>query len=136
VTVRYERPRDGTVHERPFATTKLDLGDRDALLARAARHEQQARTLRAMAASQPPAAEKRAVRVPRVVFEGIEAVRRDGRTNMLDHPVVAELARELGFHDAARWVRENRALYAQAVFHGFEVADETGGDELPHPKEN
>jgi hypothetical protein len=75
------------------------------------------------------------VPVPRSVFDGIEAVRCDGRTNMLDNPVVAELADELGFPDAARWLRANRALYAQAVFHGFEVTDETGGDEPPQPKE-
>jgi hypothetical protein len=27
----------------------------------------------------------------------------------------------MGFEESARWVREHRDLYAQAVFHGFEV---------------
>ena len=61
------------------------------------------------------------VPVSRAVFEGIEAVRLSGLTNMLDRPRVAELAEQLGFEESARWVRENRDLYARAVFHGFEV---------------
>jgi len=61
------------------------------------------------------------VRVSREVFEGIEAVRDSGLTNMLDRPVVAEIAEEMGFEESARWVREHRDLYARAIFHGFEV---------------
>ena len=34
------------------------------------------------------------VKVPKAVLDGIEAVRRSGLTNMLDRPVVAELAEE------------------------------------------
>ena len=64
---------------------------------------------------------KQPVEVEREVFEGIEAVRRSGLTNMLDRTVVAELAEGLGFDQAACWVRDNRELYAQAIFHGFEV---------------
>jgi len=37
-------------HVMPFSTTNLDLGDRASLLARAARHDEQAAKLRAMAA--------------------------------------------------------------------------------------
>jgi hypothetical protein len=62
------------------------------------------------------------VPVSQGVFEGIEAVRQSGITNMLDRERVAELAEDMGFDEAARWVREHRELYAQAVFHGFEVA--------------
>lgn len=61
------------------------------------------------------------VPVPRDVFEGIEAVRQSGLTNMLDRPRVAEIAEEMGFEKSAAWVREHRDLYAQAIFHGFEV---------------
>jgi hypothetical protein len=50
VTVRYQRPRDGSWHAMPFGTAGLDLGDREAILARAARHDMQAARLRAMAA--------------------------------------------------------------------------------------
>lgn len=63
------------------------------------------------------------VRVTKEIFEGIEAVRRSGLTNMLDRPVVADLAESMGFDESARWVRENRSLYARAVFRGFEVED-------------
>lgn len=47
--VRYQLPRDGSEHELPFGTANLDLGDAAALLARAARHEEQAGVLRGMA---------------------------------------------------------------------------------------
>ncbi len=63
------------------------------------------------------------VTVPREVLEGIEAVRRSGLTNMLDRPRVADLAHELGFEAAARWVGENRELYARGVFEGFEAGE-------------
>jgi hypothetical protein len=65
-----------------------------------------------------------AVRVTREVYEGIEAVRRSGLTNMLDRPVVARLAGEMGYEDASRWVRLHRDLYSRAVFHGLKVAEE------------
>ena len=61
------------------------------------------------------------VAVPADVFEGVEAVRVSGLTNMLDRDRVAELADDMGYAEAARWIREHRDLYAQAVFHGFEV---------------
>ena len=77
------------------------------------------------------------VPVPREVFDGIEAVRQSGLTNMLDHPLVAQIAEGMGYVHAARWVRENRDLYARAIFHGFEVIDNPGGEStLPQPKEN
>jgi hypothetical protein len=61
------------------------------------------------------------------VFEGIEAVRHSGLTNMLDRVRVAELAEAMGFEASAEWVRANRDLYAKAVFEGFEIeeADDT-----------
>jgi hypothetical protein len=58
------------------------------------------------------------------VFDGIEAVRASGTTNMLDRPRVIELLCDLGFDEAAAWVEAHRDLYARAIFHGFEV---TGG---------
>jgi hypothetical protein len=47
--VRYKRPSDGTVHELPFSTANLEAGDRESLLARADRHDQEAAKLRRMA---------------------------------------------------------------------------------------
>ncbi|MCC6310972.1 MAG: DUF5049 domain-containing protein [Trueperaceae bacterium] len=63
------------------------------------------------------------IRIPRAVFQGIEAVRLSGLTNMLDRPAVAEIAEAMGFEESARWVREHRDLYAGAIFHGFEVEE-------------
>lgn len=60
------------------------------------------------------------VRITAKVFEGVEAVRLSGLTNMLDRPVVAEIAEEMGYEESARWVREHRDLYARAIFQGFE----------------
>lgn len=61
------------------------------------------------------------VTVSREVFSGIEAVRRSGLTNMLDRPRVAEIAEEMGFDEAAEWIRAHRDLYARAIFAGFDV---------------
>ena len=61
------------------------------------------------------------VEVSAEVFEGIEAVRRSGLTNMLDRQAVAYLAEGMGLEVSARWVRENRRLYARAIFNGFVV---------------
>jgi hypothetical protein len=63
------------------------------------------------------------VAVPREVFQGLEAVRRGGLTNMLDRTRVAEIAEEMGFMAAARWVREDRERYARAVFQGVRPDD-------------
>jgi len=63
------------------------------------------------------------VKVPKAVLDGLEAVRKSGLTNMLHRSVVAELAEEFGFEEAARWIRSRRRLYAIGVFHGF-VAEE------------
>jgi hypothetical protein len=62
--------------------------------------------------------------VPRDVLDGIEAVRRSGRTNMLDRPRVAQLCDELGFYEAALWVNDHRDLYARAIFSGFCITEE------------
>lgn len=65
------------------------------------------------------------VSVPRAVLDGLEAVRQSGLTNMLDRPVVARLAAEFGFDEAACWVETHRDQYAQGIFRGFEA---TQGD--------
>ncbi len=77
------------------------------------------------------------VRVPCEVFEGTEAVCLSGLTNMLDRVLVAEIAAGMGYEQAARWVRENRDLYARGIFYGFEVIEKPGGASTPpQPKEN
>jgi hypothetical protein len=61
-----------------------------------------------------------------LVWQGIDAVQLSGLTNMLDRPVVARLAGELGYPDAARWIEEHPKEYAEGVFRGF-IVDPQGG---------
>lgn len=61
------------------------------------------------------------VEVSAEIYEGIEAVRQSGLTNMLDRPAVAEIAEAMGFEASARWVRDHRDRYARALFAGFDV---------------
>ena len=64
--------------------------------------------------------------VPAVVWQGIDAVRLSGLTNMLDRPAIVRIAGELGFHEAARWIEAHPKDYAEGVFRGF-VVDPVGG---------
>jgi hypothetical protein len=64
--------------------------------------------------------------IPAPVWQGIDAVRLSGLTNMLDRPVVARLAEELGYPDAASWIEEHPKEYAEGVFRGF-IVDPQGG---------
>ena len=64
------------------------------------------------------------VEVSRAVLDGLEAVRQSGLTNMLDRPVVAGLAREFGFEEAARWIEGHRSRYAEGIFKGFEAVED------------
>ncbi|MHB9023483.1 MAG: DUF5049 domain-containing protein [Armatimonadota bacterium] len=66
------------------------------------------------------------VRIPAIVWEGLEVVRQSGATNMMDRPRVIELAEMMGYDETAAWVRENRQSYAIGVFHGFRVMNEEG----------
>jgi hypothetical protein len=61
------------------------------------------------------------VRVTQSVLDGLEIVRKSGRTNMLDRPVVADLAQEFGYRETAEWVRTHRDEYARGLFQGFEA---------------
>jgi hypothetical protein len=53
------------------------------------------------------------------VFQGIEAVRATGLTNMLDRSEVARLAHALGHFAARGWIEANPAAYAEGIFRGF-----------------
>ena len=61
------------------------------------------------------------ITLPRAVLEGLEVVRRSGVTNMLDRPMVVELARKFGFPEAAEWIENNRTKYSEGLFRGFRV---------------
>ncbi|OQA94665.1 MAG: hypothetical protein BWY25_02707 [Chloroflexi bacterium ADurb.Bin222] len=69
--------------------------------------------------------EKQPVPVPAAVYEGLEAVRLSGATNMFDRPRVIELAEVMGYDETAAWVRDHRSAYAHLLFAGVIV--EEGG---------
>ena len=73
------------------------------------------------------------VLIPAAVLKGIEAVRRSGRTNMLDRVAVAAIALELGYVEAAFWIEDtaNRKAYAEGIFNGF--TESTTTPETPSP---
>jgi len=64
------------------------------------------------------------IQITKEVFAGLEAVRRSGATNMFDRPRVIELLDEMGFDEAADWVRNHKAEYANGIFQGFEAVDD------------
>ena len=68
--------------------------------------------------------DKQPIIVSAKVFEGLEAVRTSGLTNMFDRPRVIEIAEMMGYDETAEWLALNRNLYAQGLFQGFIVAEE------------
>ena len=70
------------------------------------------------------------VEVSREVFDGIEAIRASGATNMLARNVVLKLAGELGFEESADWMRKNPMLYARAIFHGLRIVGAESDQEV------
>ncbi len=65
------------------------------------------------------------IKVPKPVLDGITAVRDSGATNMLDRPMVAHLCMDMGYHEAALWVNDNRKLYSEGIFQGFEAMEDS-----------
>ncbi len=68
--------------------------------------------------------EKKPIVVSAEVFEGLEAVRRSGITNMFDRPQVIEIAEMMGYDETAEWLTLNRNLYSQGLFQGFQVGED------------
>ena len=65
-----------------------------------------------------------AVQVSTEVFEGLERVRHEGHTNMLDRDMVQRLAHENEDYATVIWLEDNKNLYTQGIFAGFELVDE------------
>jgi hypothetical protein len=70
----------------------------------------------------PPAPEP--VPIPEHVYEVLDAIRRSGVTNMLDRPVVIEIARQLGFPEVAEWIERKKHSYSRGIFVGFAPIDD------------
>lgn len=91
---------------------------------------------------------KNRVPIPKAVFDGFEFIRQSGATNMLDRPMVLNLAWEWDFTETAKWIESvGTATYARLIFQGPEVIeddptkpgkigelpDQHSEDELPTP---
>jgi hypothetical protein len=57
-------------------------------------------------------------RYPSNLMEVLETIRQSGATNMLDAPVVAGLAMQMGETEVADWIDNHRREYAEIIFHG------------------
>lgn len=66
------------------------------------------------------------VKVPKAVWQGIEAVRLSGKTNMLDFLMVQCLAYDMEYFETVIWMEDHPDLYRHGIFAGFKVE---GGDD-------
>jgi hypothetical protein len=64
------------------------------------------------------------VQITKSLFEGLEVIKQSGATNMLDRPVVLELAREWGLTDLAEWIeRVDTGTYGQLILQGADIVE-------------
>ncbi len=73
--------------------------------------------------AKPGKGRRRPVRIPQSVLHGLEAIRLGGQTNMLDYPVVIQIARETGHPATADWITTHLSLYSAGIFRGFVAAE-------------
>ena len=61
------------------------------------------------------------IKVSSKVFEGLEAVRDSGKTNMFDIPAVVSIAVKMGHFETAVWAVDpvNKRKYAKGILYGF-----------------
>ena len=61
------------------------------------------------------------IKVISEVFEGLEAVRNSGKTNMFDINAVASIAMDMKYYHTALWVSDpaNKKQYANGILKGF-----------------
>jgi len=59
------------------------------------------------------------MQVPKKVYDGLEAVRVSGKTNMLITPQVIRWALAMGYPETAQWIETHRNEYWVGVFEGF-----------------
>lgn len=63
------------------------------------------------------------IHVPKPVFEGLDAIRQSGTTNMLDYHAVLRLAAMLNHQDTVQWLMQHKEEYWQGVLYGIEPDD-------------
>jgi hypothetical protein len=70
------------------------------------------------------------VQITQAVYEGLEFIRRSGVTNMLDRPMVLNLAKEWGLNDTADWIESvDTGTYGRLIILGPDVIGEESLDE-------
>ena len=68
--------------------------------------------------------EREPVRVPKDVLEGLEAVRRYARTDVLDIATVRFLGQERGQGALVVWIDKHPQEYGRGLLEGFRAASE------------
>ncbi len=63
------------------------------------------------------------IEVSQKVFDGLEAVRKSGVTNMFDYPNVMGIAFAMKYLETVFWLKENKAEYIEGIFKGFKVEE-------------
>jgi hypothetical protein len=63
------------------------------------------------------------VSIPSKVLRQLEAIRLEGKTNMLDAPMVQRLAYEAESWDLVLFMHDHRDLYSRGLFRGFKALD-------------
>lgn len=64
------------------------------------------------------------VPITKAAFDGLEFIRRSGATNMLDRPMVLNLAQEWGFAETAEWIESvDSGTYGRLIFQGPEIME-------------
>lgn len=70
------------------------------------------------------------VQITKAVFDGLEFIRRSGATNMLDRPMVLNLAREWDFTETADWIESvDTGTYGRLIFQGPDVIEDDLADQ-------
>lgn len=72
-----------------------------------------------------PQEQQNGVEITQDVYEGLEFIRQSGVTNMLDRPMVLQLAREWEFEATADWIESvDTRTYGELIFKGPIVIDD------------
>lgn len=70
------------------------------------------------------------VHITKAVFDGLEAIRQSGATNMLDRPVVLRLAKEWDLTATADWIENvDTGTYGRLILGGPEIIEDESLDE-------
>lgn len=78
-----------------------------------------------------PQAQQNGVEITRAVLDGLEFIRQSGVTNMLDRPMVLQLAREWDFDATVDWIESvDRRTYGELIFKGPIIIDDGSGSDL------